>query len=211
MYNSKDWEIDFYVKVVLAIIALLFISSCWDSCSDAREYNDGKCPYCGGTYVYDTAVGHRYSTNFIYICDTCGNPIELSSKPENIASSDQTNISLTIIDEVNTILLSKDFHYNYDPVYSNDERLKDYYRVSIDSDTYTDSQSIFNEVNSLFEANEYDIKISEFTVANTTTNHICEFTATHDEESIRVIITVDDNLDIYEDSSIYTSFTISIY
>lgn len=144
MYNSKDYEFEFYFKAFLAVIALLFITSCCESCSDTNEYNDGKCPYCGGTFVYDTAVGHKYSTNYIYVCDTCGRSIELGSKQDTIVST-QTDLPI-IVDEVNTILLSKDFHRSYDPIYSNDERLKDYYKVSIDTDTYEDAQSIFNEV-----------------------------------------------------------------
>lgn len=107
--------------------------------------------------------------------------------------------------------MSKDFHRSYDPIYSNDERLKDYYKVSIDTDTYEDSQSIFNEVVRLFAENEYNVQIDEPTIANTTVNHICEFNATHNEESVRVVVIVDDELDVYEDSSIYTSFTVNIY
>lgn len=209
MYNSKDYEFEFYFKAFLIVIALIFITSCCESCSDTNEYNDGKCPYCGGTFVYDTAVGHRYSTNYIYVCDTCGRSIELGSKQENIAST-QTDLPI-IVDEVNTILLSKDFHRSYDPIYSNDERLKDYYKVSIDVDTYTDSQSIFNAVIRLFAENEYNVQIDEPTIANTSVNHICEFNATHNEESVRVVIIVDDELDVYEDSSAYTSFTVNIY
>ena len=125
MYNSKDYEFEFYIKGLLVVIALMFITSCCESCSDTNEYNDGKCPYCGGTFVYDTAVGHRYSTNYIYVCDTCGRSIELGSKQDVVST--QTDLPI-IVDEVNTILLSKDFHRNYDdPDYRHFSCLPDAY------------------------------------------------------------------------------------
>ena len=42
-----------------------------------KTYNNGIHEGCGGHWVYETAVGHRYSTNFIYHCDKCGETVEL--------------------------------------------------------------------------------------------------------------------------------------
>lgn len=39
---------------------------------DIAVWNDGYHENCGGTWEYEQAVGHRYSTHYIYICDKCG-------------------------------------------------------------------------------------------------------------------------------------------
>ncbi len=39
------------------------------------EYNGGVCKVCGGHYVYEQTIGHAYTTEYIYICDRCGNMI----------------------------------------------------------------------------------------------------------------------------------------
>lgn len=41
-----------------------------------EQYNNGICSKCGGTYKYSQAVGHRYETCYIYICENCDNLIE---------------------------------------------------------------------------------------------------------------------------------------
>lgn len=45
-----------------------------------KTYNNGIHEGCGGHWVYETAVGHRYSTYFIYNCDKCGETVELYNK-----------------------------------------------------------------------------------------------------------------------------------
>lgn len=45
-----------------------------------ETYNNGIHEGCGGHWVYETAVGHRYSTNFVYYCDKCGMTIEFVEK-----------------------------------------------------------------------------------------------------------------------------------
>ena len=42
---------------------------------DQREtdaFGDGICQKCGGNLVYQQAVGHQMSTEYLYICDKCG-------------------------------------------------------------------------------------------------------------------------------------------
>ena len=49
------------------LIAILFILRC----INASGWNDGHCS-CGGRWVFQNAVGHRYETTFVYQCDKCG-------------------------------------------------------------------------------------------------------------------------------------------
>lgn len=40
---------------------------------DSQDWNDGICPYCQmGNWKFHSAVGHRKSTGYLYICDSCG-------------------------------------------------------------------------------------------------------------------------------------------
>ena len=43
-------------------------------------YNNGIHKGCGGHWVYETAIGHQYTTSYIYQCDKCGITIEISEK-----------------------------------------------------------------------------------------------------------------------------------
>lgn len=49
---------------------------------ERAKYNDGVCKACGGHYVYEQAVGHRYSTSYLYRCDGCDAIIEIRFLPE---------------------------------------------------------------------------------------------------------------------------------
>ena len=44
---------------------------------EADRWNNGYCS-CGGKYEYTQAIGHAYTTTYIYQCDKCGNTIEVS-------------------------------------------------------------------------------------------------------------------------------------
>lgn len=67
------------IFIGIAILFLFLLHSC-GSVLSAMMYNNGIHEGCGGYWVYDTAVGHKYTTNFIYQCDKCGVTIELSEK-----------------------------------------------------------------------------------------------------------------------------------
>ena len=57
---------------VFAIIFLIMLGSIQlDTNQDNARWNNGY-HQCGGKWVYEQAVGHRYSTNYIYKCDKCG-------------------------------------------------------------------------------------------------------------------------------------------
>jgi len=66
-----------YAAILLLLIFLCLIIN---SCQSINLYNDGICSICGGHYEYSNAVGHKYITNYIYICDKCGRSIEVDRK-----------------------------------------------------------------------------------------------------------------------------------
>ena len=45
---------------------------------ESAKWNNGYCE-CGGHWEYEQAVGHQYSTSYIYRCDNCGKRIEVKS------------------------------------------------------------------------------------------------------------------------------------
>ena len=76
----RNYDIQASLITIGIIILILFLSHSCSSMLSAITYNNGIHEGCGGHWVYDTAVGHRYSTNFIYQCDKCGMTVELDEK-----------------------------------------------------------------------------------------------------------------------------------
>lgn len=71
-YSSRaPWQ--FIVLLLLLMLIVWFISSC----NSSNAYNNGICKLCGGDYEFYQAVGHRYSTSYLYKCNKCGNIIEV--------------------------------------------------------------------------------------------------------------------------------------
>ena len=73
--NSKDEASIIMGFIMIVIIALLFLIM---HSVDNAKWNNGVCS-CGGRYVYEQSVGHRYTSSHIYKCDKCGKIIELDS------------------------------------------------------------------------------------------------------------------------------------
>ena len=71
-HNNGDTPFAFIALLVGLIIILYII----DSIISDNQYNNGICS-CGGTFKYEQAVGHRYETRYLYICDKCGRTIEI--------------------------------------------------------------------------------------------------------------------------------------
>ena len=67
------------IMLIICIIIIFIMNSCEATLSE-KTYNNGIHEGCGGHWVYENAIGHRYSTNFIYHCDKCGTVVELSEK-----------------------------------------------------------------------------------------------------------------------------------
>lgn len=71
-------EIIIIIGVVLLFVAFLFCAFNASKKYQDKLWNGGHCDMCGGTWRYEQAVGHRYSTTFIYVCGNCGKRVELS-------------------------------------------------------------------------------------------------------------------------------------
>ena len=69
-------------KAILAIIIaliILFTSIFIVDIIGEKAYNNGVCRMCGGHYTFKGIAGHAYTTEYVYICNTCGNSIEISN------------------------------------------------------------------------------------------------------------------------------------
>lgn len=66
------------VVTVIGIIIAIFIILICHAMNDT-EWNNGYCS-CGGNWVYQQAVGHRYDTMYLYECDKCGKTYEFYEK-----------------------------------------------------------------------------------------------------------------------------------
>jgi len=68
-------ELGAIITAILITAGILFticaIGCKIDSNIDNDKWNGGYHS-CGGKWVYEQAVGHRYSTNYIYQCNKCG-------------------------------------------------------------------------------------------------------------------------------------------
>jgi len=63
----------------ITVIAVVVGIAIYDLHERNEKYNDGYCK-CGGNWVYTQAVGHNVSTGYIYVCDKCGDVVELDEK-----------------------------------------------------------------------------------------------------------------------------------
>lgn len=71
---NDDFSSEFISTIVIfgLLIGIIFV---WSSCSkeaDIEAWNGGYHVDCGGRWKYEQAVGHRYDTDYIYVCDKCG-------------------------------------------------------------------------------------------------------------------------------------------
>jgi len=80
MGNYDDIELKVKLVLLGICIVLLFVLNIFASVSSTNTYNNGIHKNCGGHWVYESAIGHRFTTNFIYHCDKCGVVVELSEK-----------------------------------------------------------------------------------------------------------------------------------
>lgn len=74
MYYQKNNSNPFIL--LLIAIAILIVLIFIENIIGSTQYNDGICS-CGGIFKYEQAVGHRYQTTYLYICDKCGRIIEI--------------------------------------------------------------------------------------------------------------------------------------
>jgi transcription elongation factor Elf1 len=78
-YSSED---DVLKMVLLGFVLVgIVLLVCCGLISEANTWNDGYCPVCGHKYRYVQAVGHRYTTSYMYVCDYCNTHIEVDYEP----------------------------------------------------------------------------------------------------------------------------------
>ncbi len=63
--------------IILVIIGVIIGCIIVDEKHDNKLWNYGHCPICGSEWKYEQAVGHYYSTQYIYVCNGCGRRIEI--------------------------------------------------------------------------------------------------------------------------------------
>jgi hypothetical protein len=77
-YENEKLKTD--IKALFICIALLVGIFIVDFIIDSNIWNNGTHNGCGGHWVYQQAVGHKYTTSYLYECDTCGTIYEFSYK-----------------------------------------------------------------------------------------------------------------------------------
>lgn len=70
------FEIIAEIIAVVVVIGFLIVGAfVLNSCSkeaDIEVWNGGYHEDCGGRWMYEQAIGHRYDTDYMYVCDKCG-------------------------------------------------------------------------------------------------------------------------------------------
>lgn len=64
--------------ILLVFVILLIITDFVEDAISNNRYNNGICQVCGGNYIYQQAIGHHFTTGYIYRCNKCGNLIEVN-------------------------------------------------------------------------------------------------------------------------------------
>ena len=83
--HNKKGELDSILAVMItAILIFILVALAISVTSDkgSSKWNEGHCPNDGHEWVYIQAVGHKYSTKYIYACPDCGNKIEVDNEPD---------------------------------------------------------------------------------------------------------------------------------
>ena len=67
------------LKIIAILAGILVILMIIGSIISANNFNNGVCRVCGGQYEFKNAIGHKYTTEYVYICKQCGNLITTTS------------------------------------------------------------------------------------------------------------------------------------
>lgn len=78
-YVDSNTEIQANLIVIAILLALALVIHIASSIHDDYVWNYGYCN-CGGQWVYKQAVGHRFTTCYMYECDKCGTVYEFEIK-----------------------------------------------------------------------------------------------------------------------------------
>ena len=79
IYDDDIWpEVITIIGIILVIVAVIVSCIIIGAYRDNKLWNYGRCPACGSEWEYEQAVGHYYSTSYMYVCNKCGRRIEIS-------------------------------------------------------------------------------------------------------------------------------------
>ena len=67
------------IQVIIGCIIVALVIWFIDAIISSNTYNNGICKICGGTYEFQNAVGHQFTTDYIYKCNQCGDLIEINT------------------------------------------------------------------------------------------------------------------------------------
>ena len=67
----RDDPFDF-TPIAITILVVILVIIIPLSCAETKRWNDGVHIGCGGHWQYEQAVGHMYTTSYMYVCDKCG-------------------------------------------------------------------------------------------------------------------------------------------
>lgn len=78
-----DFILDRVDVILVGLLIVLVLAMIFGAYNDyqhhldvVEDFNNGICKECGSTYSFVEAVGHRYSSTYVYKCNGCGNIIE---------------------------------------------------------------------------------------------------------------------------------------
>lgn len=77
--EDDDFRVEFITAIIIVsiFIAVLIGAVVIGNDHDDKLWNYGHCPVCGSEWEYEQAVGHYYSTHYVYVCKECGKRIEI--------------------------------------------------------------------------------------------------------------------------------------
>lgn len=73
-YDDSTHLLANLILFMICVAILVLIKGCI-TVNDDKVWNNGRCS-CGGEWVYEQAIGHKYDTDYIYKCDKCGTRYE---------------------------------------------------------------------------------------------------------------------------------------
>lgn len=77
MLKDSRHEFITLIMIILVIIVIIAGIIIIGTNRDNKLWNNGHCPVCGSEWEYEQAVGHYYSTSYMYVCNKCGKRIEI--------------------------------------------------------------------------------------------------------------------------------------
>lgn len=75
--NDIWFEVRAIINIAIVIVGVIFGCIIIGKIYDDKLWNNGHCPVCGSEWEYEQAVGHYYSTSYMYVCNKCGKRIEI--------------------------------------------------------------------------------------------------------------------------------------